>query len=219
MRLRKKAWAEPLIKKHTGDIIVSNEASSIKKLEDDFLRNNENILEIGTGKGDFITGLALKNPNINYLGIELSETILAVVLKKTIELKLKNIRLINMNAKDLGEMLNPNLFDKIHLNFSDPWPKNRHESRRLTSKNFLESYKKLLKTGGKLILKTDNAGLFDFSLTSLKENNWTLETVNYDYPLNNNNQDVETEYENRFRNLGQKIHYLIASYKEVKEDE
>ena len=150
MRLRKKAWAEPLIKKHTGDIIVSNEASSINKLEDDFLRNNENILEIGTGKGDFITGLALKNPNINYLGIELSETILAVVLKKTIELKLKNIRLINMNAKDLGEMLNPNLFDKIHLNFSDPWPKNRHESRRLTSRTFLKVIKSFLKQVGNL---------------------------------------------------------------------
>lgn len=101
--------------------------------------------------------------------------------------------------------------DSIRLNFSDPWPKNRHESRRLTAPKYLAFYEKILKKSGEIIFKTDNKDLFDYSIESFKNSNFILKEINYDYPLTNNKDDVASEYEIKFRDLGQKINYLKVS--------
>ena len=176
-----------------------------------FENDNPIYLEIGMGKGDFIVGLAMKNPSINYVGIELSETVAAIALKKVMDHELSNVRVINKDAINLEDIFTPGEISRIHLNFSDPWPKNRHERKRLTYKTFLEKYERLLDGKGMVCFKTDNRGLFDFSLESFEENGWKLNNVSFDYPLTDNENDVPTEYERRFRGMGNPIHRLEAN--------
>ena len=210
MRLRKKAWAKPLIDDYTNRIVITKFDFLTNPIKDVFKNNNKLILEIGTGKGDFICGLASKNPNINYIGIEQVETVLAIALKKIIDKELNNVKLIRVNANEMLNIFDTKEIDVIRLNFSDPWPKARHEDRRLTSPEFLKMYRNILNDDGCLIFKTDNREFFDYSVETFKENGWILEEVNYNYPLTDDESDVPTEYERKFRSLGQPIHYLKA---------
>lgn len=210
MRLRKKKWAKPLLESQTSYVI--SDFSAIKgNWNKEFNNDNPIYLEIGMGKGDFIVGLATKNPSINYVGIELSETVAAIALKKVMEHELSNVRVINKDAINLEDIFTSGEIGRIYLNFSDPWPKNRHEKKRLTYKTFLEKYERLLDGKGMVCFKTDNRGLFDFSLESFEENGWKLNNVSFDYPLTDNENDVPTEYERRFRGLGNPIHRLEAN--------
>ena len=138
------------------------------------LFNNDNpiYLEIGMGKGKFLLEHAKTNPNINYIGIEKFDSVIVQAVEKIYPLELKNIKLINVDAEELLEIFEVNEISKIFLNFSDPWPKNRHEKRRLSHKNFLERYQVIL--DGVLEMKTDNRELFEFSLKSYNQNNWDL---------------------------------------------
>ena len=154
--------------------------------------------------------MALNNPDMNFIGIEQNETILAIALKKVIDLGLTNVKLIRVNANEMLSIFDTKEIDIIRLNFSDPWPKSRHEDRRLTSPEFLNMYYNILNDDGYIAFKTDNREFFDYSVETFKENGWVLEEVNYDYPLTNNENDVPTEYEKKFRALGQPIHYLKA---------
>ena len=138
------------------------------------------------------------------------ETVLAFALRKIIEKQLPNVKLIRVNANEMLSIFDTKEIDVIRLNFSDPWPKSRHEDRRLTSPDFLKMYRNILNDDGCVIFKTDNREFFDYSVETFKENGWVLEDVNYNYPLTNNNEDVPTEYERKFRSLGQPIHYLKA---------
>ena len=210
MRLRKKAWARPLIDDYTNRIVITKLDFLTNPIKDVFKNDNKLILEIGTGKGDFISELASKNPGVNYIGIEQVETVLAFALKKIIDKELSNVKLIRVNANEMLNIFDTKEIDVIRLNFSDPWPKSRHEDRRLTSPEFLKMYNNILNDDGCVIFKTDNREFFDYSVETFKENGWILEDVNYDYPLTNNNEDVPTEYEKKFRSLGQPIHYLKA---------
>lgn len=176
--------------------------------------NNDNIicLEIGMGKGDFIIKKALKNPNINYIGVEKYSSVASVAIKKIQNYELENIKVLVMDAKNLTEILE-NKIDTIYLNFSDPWPKKRHAKRRLTSEDFLKVYDKLFKSDKKIIMKTDNDDLFNYSIESLKEYGYKLEKIIYDLH-STDMENEETEYETKFSNQGIKIKYLEALKKQ-----
>ena len=180
---------------------------------DIFGNSNPVHIEIGMGKGRFITELAGINPDINYVGIEKYSSVLLRAVEKQNELQLPNLRFIRMDAENICEVFNKGEVDKIYLNFSDPWPKDRHAKRRLTSRQFFERYGKILKDGGHVEFKTDNRMLFDFSVDEVKQaDGWSLEAVTYD--LHNDKQmsagNVMTEYEERFSSQGNPICKLSA---------
>lgn len=173
--------------------------------------NNENSihLEIGTGKGQFIFNLAKNNPNINFIGLETQPTVLSYLLDKIEEEQVSNLRLMLADANNLIDYFDKGEIDKIYLNFSDPWPKTRHEKRRLTFKKFLEQYEYVL-SGDKIIAqKTDNMSLFEYSLWSysnygFKINNISLDLTNSIYEEKN----IHTEYEDKFIKKGNNIYYV-----------
>jgi len=171
--------------------------------------NNDNPihLEIGMGKGDYIYNMALKYPNINFIGIEKYTGVIARAIKKYPQ-ALSNLRIINMDALNLKDVFNKEI-DIIYLNFSDPWPKKRTEKRRLTSDVFLNIYEDVFKDKKKIVMKTDNIILFASSLVSLSEFGYILKEVNLDL-ANSDIPNVLTEYESKFMSEGIKINYLVA---------
>lgn len=183
-----------------------------------FKNDNPVHIEIGMGKGQFITTLASMNPDINYIGIEKYSSVLIRALDKRETLETDNLMFLRMDAEDINDFFAPDEIDRIYLNFSDPWPKDRHAKRRLTSRQFLERYDKILVKDGYVQFKTDNRPLFDFSLEEVKEAGWILDEYTFDLhkngPAPNN---VMTEYEEKFYNLGNPICKLIA-HREFKED-
>ncbi|WP_434310377.1 tRNA (guanosine(46)-N7)-methyltransferase TrmB [Hominifimenecus sp. rT4P-3] len=168
-------------------------------------------IEIGMGKGKFLTGMAAAHPDINYIGIEKYSSVLLRAVQKQEELRLPNLRLIRMDAEALPEVFDRNEVARIYLNFSDPWPKDRHAKRRLTSGAFLARYHEVLTRIGRLEFKTDNRSLFEFSLESIVENGWRiLENTSDLHHSELNDGNIMTEYEERFSALGNPIYKLIA---------
>lgn len=179
--------------------------------QEEFGNQNPVYIEIGMGKGKFITRLAAAHPQINYIGIEKYSSVLVRALEKLETQPLPNLRLIRMEAEELLSVFAPEEVSGIYLNFSDPWPKDRHAKRRLTSVSFLTLYRQLLKPESLLEFKTDNRPLFDFSLESVNEAGWKLLSCTFDLhhsPLSEGN--VMTEYEEKFSALGNPICKLIA---------
>lgn len=187
---------------------VINACNFLIKDNIDFSNNNPIHIEIGTGKGNFILNMALNNPDINYIGIEKYSSVASVAIKKMMEYNLPNLKVIISDVAKLEELLK-NKVDVIYLNFSDPWPKDRHAKRRLTHYNFLKLYDKLFKDKCVIIQKTDNDDLFQYSINSLKEYGYIIEEVSYDLH-NTNIFNILTEYEEKFSNKGIKIKYLKA---------
>ena len=171
-----------------------------------FVNNNPICLEIGMGKGDFILNMALTNPNINYIGVEKYSSVACVAIKKIRNYKLPNLKVLIVDASDLPEYLNRKI-DTLYLNFSDPWPKDRHAKRRLTHENFLKVYDRLFYDKNRIIMKTDNDDLFAFSLESLTNYGYKVNKVSYDLH-NTDIFNIPTEYETKFSNMGIKIKYL-----------
>lgn len=175
-----------------------------------FHNNNPIHIEIGMGKGQFITTLAKENPDINYIGIEKYSSVLVRALDKRAELELENLLFLRMDAEEIVDYFAPEEVAKIYLNFSDPWPKDRHAKRRLTSTQFLARYDKILAKDGEIQFKTDNRPLFDFSLEQADEAGWTKDYVSFDLhkdgPAPNN---IMTEYEEKFYQLGNPICKMI----------
>ena len=173
---------------------------------DGFTNNNPICLEIGMGKGKFILEMALKYPNVNFVGVEKYSSVASVAIKRIREVRPANLKALIMDAINLSDVLAGKI-DTIYLNFSDPWPKERHAKRRLTSLNYLQSYDKLFKGQKHIIMKTDNADLFQFSLESFKEYGYKIKRISYD--LHSEALDnVETEYEEKFSKKGIKIKYV-----------
>ncbi len=175
-------------------------------------------IEIGMGKGKFLMELAARNPEINYIGIEKYSSVLLRALEKRQETELSNLYFIRFDAEYITEIFEKEEVDRIYLNFSDPWPKDRHAKRRLTSKEFLNKYDKILKQDGEVMFKTDNRILFDFSLEEAKIAGWELKEVTFDlhhseYAVGN----IMTEYEERFSAEGNPIHRLV-SYRTTKQE-
>ena len=171
-------------------------------------------IEIGMGKGRFLLNMAKTYPNINFIGIERYSSVLLRAVEKfdTEEFSdLPNIRFVCMDARELPEVFAESEVDRIYLNFSDPWPKDRHAKRRLTSSRFLELYDQILADGGIVEFKTDNQPLFDFSLESIKESGWTLLMQTRDLHHSEfANGNVMTEYEAKFSAIGNPIYKLEA---------
>ena len=209
MRLRKVKNA--LEKVNSSKYIIINPKEYKGKFKRIFNNDNPICLEIGTGKGNFIKSMALNHPNINYIGMEKSESVLVRAVEKVEELEINNLRFILGDAKELRDIFNKEI-DTIYLNFSDPWPKNRHSKRRLTSEVFLELYEDIFKSDKHIVMKTDNILLFGYSLSSLSLYGYKLKKVSLDL----HSEDIEnymTEYEEKFSNMGYKINYVDA-YKE-----
>lgn len=206
MRTKFKQWAVDYL----------NESPNIFKLEDidsikAFLNEKACFLEIGPGKGKFILGMAEKFPNYNFLVVEISPTIAGICLKKIDENKeINNVKMVADDFFKLSSLLDKDAFDGIFLNFSDPWPKKRHEKRRLTSKLFLESYKNILRPDGKIYFKTDNDDFFTYSRESFIENGFKIIYENLDYQVDPS-VDEETEFEEKFKSQNIKIKKLILT--------
>lgn len=204
-----------------ADEIVSNSAFCIQNptnLKDNwhnFLGNDNPIhIEVGMGKGRFIMDLATLNPNINYIGIERYTSVLLRAVQKMNENPLDNVHFLCIDAATLPEIFGKDEVDRIYLNFSDPWPKDRHARRRLTSSDFLNRYDQFLSPNGRIEFKTDNQDLFSFSLQEIEESEvWHLDAftrdLHNDSALNQGN--VMTEYEEKFSSIGNPICKLIAS--------
>ena len=176
-----------------------------------FGNDNPIHIEIGMGKGKFVTTLAIMNPGINYVGIEKYSSVLLRAVEKQEELKLPNLRFIRMDAELIKDVFGHFEVSQIYLNFSDPWPKDRHAKRRLTSKEFFARYDEILKPEGEVQFKTDNRELFDFSVEEIAKTKWKLNYITYD--LHNEANcigNIMTEYEERFFAEGKPINKLIA---------
>jgi len=172
-----------------------------------FANNNEIHVEIGMGRGDFIIQMALKNPSINYIGIEKYASAMYKAIKKIENKNISNLKLINIDAILVDEIFNKEI-GLIYLNFSDPWPKARHHKRRLTSEIFLSKYDKIFKSRNVIILRTDNEALFSYSLVSLSGFGYIIKSVELDFHRSVKYNGIMTEYENKFSSLGYKIMYL-----------
>ena len=171
-----------------------------------FNNNNPIYIEIGMGKGNFIIENAKRYNNINFIGIEKYDSVIVRAIQKSNELELDNLKIIRMDAKNLEEVFNKEI-DTIYLNFSDPWPKDRHAKRRLTSPIFLSIYDKIFKDRNRIVMKTDNINLFNYSIDSLIDNGYDIiyKTNDLDCLSNDN---IMTEYESKFYNNGIKINKL-----------
>lgn len=169
-------------------------------------------VEIGMGKGRFLMDMARLHPEISYIGIEKYSSVLLRAIQKMQEDPLPNVKFIRMDAEEIEAVFGEGEVDRIYLNFSDPWPKDRHAKRRLESRQFLKRYDRILKKGGQIEFKTDNRELFAFALEELPEAGWRAKAVTWDLhgdpAMNEGN--VMTEYEERFSSLGNPIcKYII----------
>lgn len=179
----------------------------------DIFENNHPIrVEIGMGKGQFIHTLAKLNPDINYVGVEKYSTVLLRAVQKMEQEELPNLVFLRMDAEDVDKVFGKEEVDKIYLNFSDPWPKDRHAKRRLPSRAFLARYDKILKKDGRLEFKTDNRDLFDFAVEELEPAGWQADVITYDLHADEKLMEgnVMTEYEEKFSSMGNPIcKYII----------
>ena len=207
MRLRNVKNALTIVE--NCNYVINNPEEFIGKYKEIFNNNNPINIEIGMGKGDFIIGMAEKYPDINFIGIEKYESVMVRAIEKLDDKTLPNLKLIRMDATYIDRVFDKEI-NTIYLNFSDPWPKKRHAKRRLTSEVFLPLYDKVFVENPHIVQKTDNIGLFAYSLESLSKYGYTLNKVSLDL-ASEDIDNVVTEYENKFMNMGVKINYLDAT--------
>lgn len=214
MRLRRKPWITEAIHAYSDILFLNMPVDCKGKWNLRFTQNKNPLhVEFGTGKGKFISAMAEKNPDVNYIGVEVQEGVIYYAAKKVSEMEppIENVRLILGDVSQVGDIFSPGEIDCIYLNFSDPWPKARHAKRRLTYRLFLDRYEMLLKEGGEVRFKTDNRDLFDFSLAEFKERGWLLSQITYDLHSHPVEGDVETEYEEKFSRKGHPLCRLVAT--------
>lgn len=212
MRLRNKPWAREMLQSYPQYVIPSPQEYK-GNWGEAFEKAQPLHIEVGTGKGRFITEMAKANPHINYMGIELFESVIVSALDRLIEADLPNLKLLNVNAQDLREYFNKGDVSRVYLNFSDPWPKKRHEKRRLTYKSFLEIYEDILIDQGEIHFKTDNQGLFEYSLTSFSAYGLLLKYVSLDLHNSDFEGNIMTEYEEKFSEKGNRIFRCEVQYR------
>ena len=211
MRLRNKKNANSIV--NHSDYIIKNPKEHRGVWNQVFGNDHEIHIEIGMGKGNFIIKMALNNPNINYIGIEMYDSVMVTAVNnlQAREEKINNLRLIRMDATEIEDVFDKEV-DRIYLNFSDPWPKARHSKRRLTSEEFLKRYDNIFRKDNVIFQKTDNDALFEFSVESFLKHGYTLKNVTRDLYSNRIEGNVATEYETKFVEKGIKINRLEAYY-------
>ena len=211
MRLRHIRGAEEAIA--ASPYVIQDPASYRGAFRELFGNENPIRIEVGMGKGRFIMEMAALHPEINYIGIERYSSVLLRALQKREQMELPNIYFMCIDARELAEVFAPGEVNRIYLNFSDPWPKDRHARRRLTSPDFMKVYDKVLAPDGLVEFKTDNQDLFTYSLEAIPEAGWKIDAFTRD--LHHNEAMVQgnvmTEYEMKFSELGNPICKLIAS--------
>ncbi|WP_313468195.1 tRNA (guanosine(46)-N7)-methyltransferase TrmB [Carnobacterium sp.] len=211
MRLRKKPGAPAKIAEYS-QYIANTPEEWVGRWHERFNNSHPIHIEVGTGKGRFITEMAKQHPDINYIGVELQESVIVVALDKLIETALPNLQLLHVNGGSLTQYFAKGEVDQIYLNFSDPWPKKRHEKRRLTYPSFLTNYEEVLVPEGEIHFKTDNQGLFEYSLTSFSKYGMILEQVWLNLHESDFEGNIMTEYEEKFSNRGQRIYRVVAKF-------
>lgn len=207
MRVRNRPGAAEMLAAHP-DLVISEPTKWRGKWNELFGNEQPIHIEIGMGKGQFITGMAKAHPEINYIGVEMQVSVVSIALDKLIEQPLPNLKLLHVDGSALTEYFADSEIDQIYLNFSDPWPKKRHAKRRLTNERFLKEYKKVLKKDGIIEFKTDNRLLFEYSLVSMQNFGMTFLEVYLDLHKTDV-YNIETEYENKFSKNGP-IYKLVA---------
>jgi len=216
VRLRKKPWIDKAILEFSDFVYATPESiETIVKGEWDkvFTRKAPLHVELGTGKGRFLTQMALRHPEINFIGIEAQQDVLYFAALKVRELGLKNVKLLVFDINHIEDIFADGEVDRFFINFCDPWPKARHAKRRLTYVSFLEKYRSLLTGEGQLFFKTDNRPLFDFSLEQFEAANLTVKNLSFDLHNSGMEDNIMTEYETKFSGLGEKINRCEVSFK------
>ncbi|OES44116.1 tRNA (guanosine(46)-N7)-methyltransferase TrmB [Domibacillus iocasae] len=211
MRLRNKPWAREKINAYPQYITPQPEGAK-GRWNEIFGNDNPIHIEVGTGKGQFVTGMAKQNPHINYIGIEMYESVIITALDRLIEADLPNLKLLDVDGAELINYFEKGEVSRVYLNFSDPWPKTRHAKRRLTYKTFLSLYESIMPDEGEIHFKTDNQGLFEFSLKSFSEYGMLLNFVSLDLHNSGYEGNVMTEYEEKFSAKGQRIYRSEAKF-------
>ena len=211
MRLKNVPGAREAIA--ASDLVIKDPQELKGKWKEFWNNENEIHIEVGMGKGRSLMDMAVINPLINYVGIEMYSSVLLRAVQKMEENPLPNLRFIRMDAREIEEVFDKGEVDKIYLNFSDPWPKDRHAKRRLPSRQFLARFNSILKKDGNLEFKTDNKDLFDFAVEEVEPAGWKIDGITYD--LHNdtvmNQGNVMTEYEEKFSSKGNPIYKYIIS--------
>jgi len=202
MRTKYKQWAVDYVDEHPEIAIQKVD------LSDKFFTEKPVIFEIGSGKGDFIAAISLAHPQYNYLAIERVKTVAGIMCKKLVEQGNKNVMVFPWNAELIFDEIKEGFVHSIYVNHADPWPKARHEKRRLTFITFLEQYYRILRNGGRLYIKTDNDGLYQYTKEELKLTKFKLISDEENYQFDPET-DFITEYENKFRSIGKSIHRII----------
>lgn len=211
MRMRKKKNCDARMEACSSTWV--REPETVKgKWSEIFGNDNPIHLEIGCGKGKFVSEMAKNNPGINYIAVDLFADVLVLAMEKAKAMEVSNVRFFVGNAAKLTEYFEYNEIERIYLNFSDPWKKKKQAKRRLTHKNFLDVYKQILKNGNKICFKTDNRDLFEFSLNSFSEENFKMSNITLDLHNSDFEGNVMTEYETKFSEMGMPIYRLEATY-------
>jgi tRNA (guanine-N7-)-methyltransferase len=211
MRVRNKPWADAYIKAH-GDYIVIDPKKWLGKWQTRFIKPQPLNVEVGTGKGRFIIEMAKAHPEINYIGVELQKSVIATALRSFMADPLPNLQFVLTDGANLDEIFLADEIQRLFLNFSDPWPKKRHAKRRLTSPKFLQTYQRVLSADGQIEFKTDNRGLFEYTLVTMNNFPLKFDYVSLDLHHSPENEaNIETEYEQKFSPNGP-IYKLIAHF-------
>ena len=211
MRVRNRKGATELLEAHPQYVIL-NPADAKGRWQEIFGNDHPIHVEVGSGKGAFVSGMAKANPEINYIGIDIQKSVLSYALDKVLATDVPNIKLLWVDGSDLTDYFEEGEIDRLYLNFSDPWPKKRHEKRRLTYQSFLATYQQILPENGEIHFKTDNRGLFEYSLVSFSQYGMKLKGVWLDLHASNFEDNVLTEYEQKFANKGQVIYRVEAAF-------
>ena len=211
MRVRNRKGATELLEAHPQYVIL-NPVDAKGRWQEIFGNDHPIHIEVGSGKGAFVSGMAKANPEINYIGIDIQKSVLSYALDKVLATSVPNIKLLWVDGSDLTDYFEEGEIDRLYLNFSDPWPKKRHEKRRLTYQSFLATYQQVLPENGEIHFKTDNRGLFEYSLVSFSQYGMKLKGVWLDLHASDFEDNVLTEYEQKFANKGQVIYRVEAAF-------
>ena len=211
MRVRNRKGSTELLEAHPQYVIL-NPADAKGRWQEIFGNDHPIHIEVGSGKGAFVSGMAKANPEINYIGIDIQKSVLSYALDKVLATDVPNIKLLWVDGSDLTDYFEDGEIDRLYLNFSDPWPKKRHEKRRLTYQSFLATYQQILPENGEIHFKTDNRGLFEYSLVSFSQYGMKLKGVWLDLHASDFEDNVLTEYEQKFANKGQVIYRVEAAF-------
>ena len=221
MRMRKKKHLEERLEKCNNIIkLFSDDANFVTAIEkkgyidvrEIFGNDNPVVLEVGCGKGKFARELAAREPDINILALEKASNVLVIAAEKAMAAELGNLRFLHGGAEYLEKYIKPESIERIYLNFSCPYPKNRYANHRLTNPRFLKSYDVILKKGAEIHQKTDNMHFFEYSIEELTGYGFSLKNISLDLHNSDFEGNIETEYEHRFASLGMPI-YRLEAYK------